>query len=124
MRLGQVVLFVKDLARMRAFYQDALGLTPVSGTAAEGWLRLDAGGTVLALHALPPHVAAKVTITDPPRIRDDTAIKFTFQVEDVERAREAFAARGARMGETRRFGSLVFCDGVDPEGNVFQISNR
>ena len=45
--------------------------------------------------------------------------------EEVEAAlREALAARGARMGRLLGSGDLAFCDGKDPDGNPFQISNR
>jgi catechol 2,3-dioxygenase-like lactoylglutathione lyase family enzyme len=124
MRLTQAILFVVDAPRMTAFYTDALGLTVLDGDPADGFVRLDAGGCALALHAIPPEVADRVRIDDPARAREDSAIKLAFQVDDVDAARAPLAARGARMGVTRRHDGDSFCDGVDPEGNVFQITTR
>ena len=38
--------------------------------------------------------------------------------------REELLRRGAPMQEVETFGGLVVCDGWDPEGHRFQISNR
>jgi catechol 2,3-dioxygenase-like lactoylglutathione lyase family enzyme len=38
--------------------------------------------------------------------------------------REELLKKGARMKKIVRFGSIAFCDGSDPEGNIFQISTR
>lgn len=107
---------------MSAFYQAALGLALVSD--ADGLIRLGAGGAELALHAIPPHVAAHIEIADPPAARSDSAIKLCFGVEDLEGTRAALIARGTPMREVHRTGAIAHCDGLDPEGNVFQITTR
>ncbi len=118
MRLSQVILFVHDAPRMQAFYEQ-LGLAVVDGDAASGFVRLaDArGGAVLALHA----TAAVGPPTGP---RHDSALKPCFHVDDAEAARAALVARGATMREVRRFGTVAICDGIDPEGNIFQLTTR
>lgn len=118
MRLGQVILFVKDLPRMQAFYRDVLGLKPLDED--PEFSRYDADGTTLALHPLPPEVAGD----DPFGRRSDSWIKYTFQAHDVDAEVARLLAAGVTMDEPRRWGSITYCDGVDPEGNVFQISNR
>ena len=51
--------------------------------------------------------------------------KLCFYVENVGDAAASLAAQGAVMGKPRGDASgLWFCDGQDPEGNIFQISNR
>jgi predicted enzyme related to lactoylglutathione lyase len=122
MQLGQVMVFVTDLDRMRRFYADGFGLAVSEEE--PGWIRFATGGAALALHAIPPDVARGIAIADPPVARADTAIKFTFHVDDVDAARAALAAHGAAMRDVKRWGGRAFCDGVDPEGNVFQIANR
>jgi catechol 2,3-dioxygenase-like lactoylglutathione lyase family enzyme len=124
MKLGQVMVFAKDMERMRVFYRDGLGLVPVDEEDPARWLRFDAGGCFFALHGLPREIADRVTIADPPVERSDVAVKMTFHVDDVDAARARLNAHGARMRESRCFGDMVFCDGIDPEGNVFQIANR
>ena len=121
MQLSQVILFVHDVARMQAFYAQ-LGLTRVDGDAASGFLRLaDAtGGAVLALHA----TTAIGPPAKPPVARVDTALKPCFHVDDLEAARAALIAQGAQMRDVHRYDNVMFCDGVDPEGNIFQLTTR
>jgi len=124
MRLSQAILFARDMARMVAFYGDALGLPILEGTAEAGWVRFDAGGCAVALHAIPAAIAAGIEIEDPPRARGETPIKLAFHVDDVDAARARLVARGVPMREARRWDGVAFCDGLDPEGNVFQITTR
>jgi catechol 2,3-dioxygenase-like lactoylglutathione lyase family enzyme len=116
--LKRTIIFAKDLARMEAFYRDGLGLRPMPERAQDGWVELDAGACSLALHAIPRPLAERISITDPPRAREDSAIKLTFVASDVAAARAHLTAHGAVMGPLRPWGG---CDGTDPEGNVFQI---
>jgi hypothetical protein len=50
--------------------------------------------------------------------------KIVFYANDVSKVRSELVAKGAKMGKLRKFGALMLCDGQDPEGHVFQISNR
>jgi catechol 2,3-dioxygenase-like lactoylglutathione lyase family enzyme len=118
MRLAQTIIFVEDVARMQAFYQGTLGLPVI--TAEPGWVRLDAGGVVLGLHA----IKAGPKLPGPPPERVDANVKLCFHVDDILGERAALVAAGVRMREVHRFGDAAFCDGIDPEGNVFQITTR
>ena len=120
MRLAHALIFVADLPRMQAFYAGVLGLPVLD--ASPGFVRLDAGGAVVALHAIPPEVAGPVA--DPPVAREDTCLKLGFHVDDVDAERARLVAAGVTMRDPVRFGALAFCDGLDPEGNVFQITTR
>jgi catechol 2,3-dioxygenase-like lactoylglutathione lyase family enzyme len=116
MRLNQVMLFVTDMARMKAFYRGIIGL-PVLEDGAE-WARLGDAGCALALHVLPG------SIPDPPIPRLDSYIKVCFHADDVDAMRASLVERGVEMKELHRFESATFCNGVDPEGNIFQITSR
>ena len=118
MRIATVILFAGDLARMRSFYVDLLGLEVEE--ASEGWLALDAGGCRLALHEAPP---ARPD-AEPAPAREDTALKVSFLVGDVEAERARLLAAGVRMREPWAWAGLAACDGLDPEGNVFQLTSR
>jgi catechol 2,3-dioxygenase-like lactoylglutathione lyase family enzyme len=117
-QLSQIILFVHDAARMQAFYAQ-LGLVVVDGDADDGFVRMrdPAGGAVLALHF------TKV-IGPPSGPRVDTALKPCFQVDDVDVARAALTGYGATMRDVHRWNTIAFCDGVDPEGNIFQVTTR
>jgi catechol 2,3-dioxygenase-like lactoylglutathione lyase family enzyme len=116
-RLAQVVLFVHDVAGMAAFYCQALGLETVEDS--PGWVRLAAGDVVLGLHAVSGPAPAA-----PAAPRADACVKLCFHSDDVDAARAALLARGVPMRDVVRFGAVAFCDGVDPEGNVFQLTSR
>lgn len=118
MKLGQAMVFVHDTAAMLAFYE-GLGLRVVDGDVASGFVRLadPAGGATLALH-----YTKVIGPGGPPR--SDSAIKLGFQVDDLEAARTDLVARGVTMREVHRWDGGAFCDGVDPEGNIFQLTTR
>jgi catechol-2,3-dioxygenase len=118
MRLGRAILFVKDFDGLLAFYCNTLGLRRLTQDA-PGWAELDAGGATLALHAIPSEIAKAISITSPPRRREEMPIKLVFVVPDVESERARLVSLGVSMSELRPWGAS---DGVDPEGNVFQIS--
>ncbi|HEU4584089.1 MAG TPA: VOC family protein [Polyangiaceae bacterium] len=122
-KLHRVILFAKDLKRMLEFYHDALGLPLLSAPGEAGWAELDAGGSVLALHAIPPRIARDISITTPPRAREETPLKLVFAVDDVAALRRHLSTRGGIMFEAKASSSAAAssCEGLDPEGNVFQI---
>ena len=121
MELGLAIIFVKRLETMVSFYGDTLGLVLLKDKSSESWAEFAAGGARLALHAIPAELAEKVVVTDPPRPREETPIKLLFLVDDVAAERTRLLSRGVAMLELRAWGA---CDGVDPEGNVFQIAQR
>ena len=112
MRLARAIVFVQELDVMTAFYRDGFGLAVRHE--APGWVELDG----VALHAIPDAIAGGITIDDPPSPRVDTPIKLVFAAPDLEAARAHLIELGAQMGDVKDWGA---CDGVDPEGNVFQI---
>lgn len=118
MQLSQLILFVHNTRRMQTFYEQ-LGLAIVDGSAADGFVRLcdPNGGAVLALHY------TKV-IGPPTGTREGTALKACFQVDDVDASRATLIADGVTMQDIHRFEGIAFCNGIDPEGNIFQITTR
>jgi catechol-2,3-dioxygenase len=121
MQLRQAMIFAKDMERMTAFYRDGLGLRVIPETRENGWVELDAGGALLALHEIPSHIAATIEIATPPQARAETPLKLVFEAADVAAARAHLIAHGAVMFEPRASGS---CDGLDPEGNVFSVVRK
>jgi predicted enzyme related to lactoylglutathione lyase len=121
MPLKRVIVFVGDVQRCARFYVDVFGFTalPSDQSPAE-WVELETGGCRLAFHKARGASGAIDSPTGGPM----NPHKIVFFAEDVEAARAAVVARGAVMGKVYTFGELVFCDGKDPEGHVFQISNR
>jgi len=125
LRVSRIILFANDMEKMTPFYEAIIGLRRV-GTPedSDDFVALDAGGVHLCLHRIPEQYARDVEVAIPPVAREGTPIKVCFHSPDVRHARGVLESRGARLGPVREFGNLHVCDGIDPEGNVFQISNR
>ncbi|HEU4616348.1 MAG TPA: VOC family protein [Kofleriaceae bacterium] len=120
MRLGQLILFTGDVARLAAFYRDVLGLGVLEDE--PGWCVLDAGGVKLALHGIPKEYAGEVS--DPPQRREDSYFKPTFVVDDLDAMLARLAAHGVAMSAPKTYGPRTYSDGIDPDGNVFQIAKH
>jgi len=118
-QLVQAILYVDDVEGMRDFYVDLFDLRVILEE--PGWIRLDTGGAVLALHAIRRPDGASPPAA-PPAPRTDSPIKLCFRVDDVDQARARLAAAGVVMRETHRYDAVTYCDGIDPEGNVFQLT--
>ncbi len=94
---------------MAAFYRSVLGLEQTADES--GWKEFDAGAIAIALHNGTSEVGRR-----PP--------KMVFYSDDVAATRDALIARGAKMGKVKSGSGLDLCEGQDPDGNPFQISNR
>ena len=104
---------VDDMERMAAFYE-ALGL-PRTHTGGD-YVQLDLGG----------HTFELLQRSDKPQY-DARRYQVGFDVEDIEASRDALVAAGAEA-LTDVKGSTVtsnrWCYLRDPEGNVFEITQR
>ena len=116
-QLSRAVLFVRDLPRMTAFYQDVLGLSPLDDGRTEDWVEFRTGAVTLGLHAMPADIAASCPPETPPRPRETNPLRLDLSVPDVEHEKRRLSALGVTL-LTRPWGA---CDLVDPEGNVFGL---
>lgn len=110
--LARIILFAVDLPALTAFYRDVLQLPLLPDPGEDGWTEFDAGGVALALHSGGKPKDAR------------GATKLVFGTDNVEQTRALWVARGVTLADVQTFGELQFADGVDPEGNRLQISNR
>ncbi|MCB1023556.1 MAG: VOC family protein [Acidobacteria bacterium] len=117
-KLSRVILFVNDIGNMTEFYTDVLGLS-VADDSDPGFIVLGAGGAEFCLHQIPKRFLS--SNTDP---NEDSATKVVFYSADVEGERTRLLEKNVRMKKTVVWGEIAFCDGFDPEGNIFQISSR
>src|SRR5277367_2912065 len=109
MQIRRIVMFTNQMEAMTAFYRDVIGLELKANE--KGWKDFDAGGINLALHNGTSEVGRR-----PP--------KMVFHSTDVAATREELMKRGAKMGKVKSGAGLDLCEGTDPDGNPFQISNR
>jgi predicted enzyme related to lactoylglutathione lyase len=111
--VSRIILYVRDIAKVAAFYQTHFGLKPLPGDET-GWLELDAprGGCRIALHQ---------AATSQKR---GSEIKIVFAVKDVAKFVNERAAAGLKFGVIHEAGSHAFANARDPAGNSIQISSR
>ena len=117
-RLGEIIVYVKDMAKQVAFYRDVLGLRIVEPTDVGDyddayWVVFDTGACRLALHG-----------GGGKRFGED-APKFVFFVEDIKVARSKLMSAGVAVGEVRSpTPGVSVVDCTDPEGNAFSIETQ
>jgi predicted enzyme related to lactoylglutathione lyase len=119
------VLFVKDLAKVTAFYRGVLDTPVVYSDEYHAVLRC--GTFALDLHQIPAQVAQGIHIDTPPQRREQAAIKLSFPIASIARARKAAAERGGQLDAGPPawvIDQQKICMGHDPEGNVFQVKEE
>jgi hypothetical protein len=117
------VLYAKDVARLGAFY--AAVTAPAAVHEAGDGVRFEYPGFALDLVRIPPHIADDLHIATPPERREDTPIKLTFPISDLDEARSAAAAAGGSIDGAESewsHGGRVRVNGCDPEGNIFEVA--
>jgi predicted enzyme related to lactoylglutathione lyase len=116
------VVYAKNLQRLSDFYAQVIGLAVQQ--AAQDHVVLGAAGFELVIHAIPARIAATIEISSPPERRSETPIKLCFRVASLSAARAAAQRLGGQIVTDEQgwtFRGVQVCDGLDPEGNVFQV---
>jgi predicted enzyme related to lactoylglutathione lyase len=116
------VIYVKDLRRMRFFYQTAFRMVAVEWS--DDYCVLESEALTMSLVAAPDRIAAGITLSDPPTRRERVPIKLVFGVDSIEDLRPVLAELGGSVDSSQTqwsFRGGIHCDGVDPEGNVLQL---
>ena len=124
--MSAAVIYVKDLDAMRTFYETCFAM--VAEQPGDGaFCVLRGAGSELTLVRVPPVIADRLQITNPPRRREEAAIKLVFDVADLERVQGAVLAAGGRLDPADaawNFDGHRHQDVCDPEGNVAQLRQR
>ena len=114
------VVYVADLERCAAFYTEVCGLTVVAGDPGDFVTLASDAGVELSLVLMPAEFAMPIPPAGPER-RSDAAVKLSFPVTDLARARELAPTLGGLVDDVSTqwtFRGSVHCHGTDPEGNV------
>lgn len=118
----EAVTYVVDLPRCVGFYAEVLGLQVRESGA--GYCILDGASGTLTLVRIPEAIAAQIDIEVPPQRREQTPIKLIFPIPDISRARELATRFGGVIDPVPwQWHGSDRCDGMDPEGNVLQVSS-
>lgn len=123
--LVRLILYVHDVAAIKAFYQTHFAL-PVSEEIADEWVVLAAGGIELALHRVGQAYRQRPSTHAPAPVADAThaTTKLVFAMtSDLVAHRAQLQHAGVQVGELKRYPGFAYqmYDGRDPEGNVFQV---
>ncbi|MFZ1321611.1 MAG: VOC family protein [Ignavibacteria bacterium] len=112
-KIARIILFVNDVLKCTEFYKNILGLK-VMGKSDPEWTELKTGNCCIALHKTGKKSVGKFY----------NNVKIVFYKKDVKKAKEQIEKKGIKMGKIFTFEGMNFCDGIDPEGNKFQFSDR
>ena len=120
-----LVVFAKSVKKLSAFYARTLGLEVLESARSHHLLR--GNGYEVVVHAIPAKIAREVHIAKPPVLREDSAMKPSFVVPDLQALRLAVVATGGwlkpdDMAWTIRGHAVL--DGCDPEGNILQFKQK
>lgn len=111
--IARIILYVKDISKVAAFYQRHFGLQPLPSSE-PGWLEL-VGAPCSCSLAL--HQASSAQ-------KSGAAVKIVFGVADVRRFKAECEQAGLPFGPIHSFGDFEFANAKDPAGNSIQISSR
>jgi predicted enzyme related to lactoylglutathione lyase len=118
----QAVIYAKDARRLAAFYEQLLALPRTEEGA--GFIRLATGSLQLTVVQAPAALADSIVIAAPPRVREETPIKLSFAVPDIDALRPLAERLGGGLQDDEAgwaWHGERHMDGWDPEGNVFQL---
>lgn len=116
------VVYVKDVAPMRAFYEAVAGFSVERAAPDHTVLRSSA--LQLVLVQMPARIAATIEIASPPERRTENPIKLIVPVASIAAARSVAPRFNGELLPPERewdFDTARLCDGYDPEGNVVQF---
>jgi predicted enzyme related to lactoylglutathione lyase len=119
--MSRLILYVYDVTALTSFYRTHFGLELCEEIEGE-WAVMKAGAMELALHRVGEPYRERQ-----PQRRSMTNAKMVFSIESgLVELREKLSAAGVPMRELKRYQGFpqLMCDGEDPEGNVFQLSQR
>jgi len=120
--LQGLVIFAKNKDQVSAFYKQALELEAQESEKTHDLLV--GHGHEVVVHAISKAYAASIEISSPPAPREETPLKPTFVVKDLEVVRAAAQKTGGFLKPLKqawRFRGFIVLDGWDPEGNVVQF---
>ncbi|VBB15200.1 VOC family protein [Burkholderia stabilis] len=121
--MTRIILYVQDVALLKAFYQRHFDLPVIEEIDGE-WAVLDAGAVELALHLAGPAFRHAAAPANPNANATASNVKLVFRIDaDIESHRDRLARDGVTVRDIKRYDGFPYqmVDGVDPEGNVFQV---
>ena len=120
--LSCIILFVKDVEKLKTFYINDLHLELKEEIISE-WVLLKAGQCEIGLHKAGSEYADKTYGC----LQKDNNTKIVLDIDtDIYLLREHLIGKNVSLREIKTWDGFdyIICDGEDPEGNVFQLRQR
>jgi len=120
--LNRIILFGNDVEALKDFYMQHFNFMLLEEINGE-WVVLNAGQTEIAFHKIGSDF---INESDEP-FRVDSNTKLVFNIDsDLSAFRENLLHQGVALQDIKSFPGFnyLLCDGEDPEGNVFQLSQK
>lgn len=120
--LGRIILFGHLVDKLKSFYVDNFNCSVIEEIK-DQWIVLKAGDIEIALHRIGSEYEPK----NGEIFRVESNAKLVFRTyDDIKEIRQRLTDNGVTVGNINSFEGInsLFCDGEDPEGNVFQIEQR
>lgn len=120
--LSGIILFVKDIEKLKTFYINVLRLELKEEISSE-WVLLKAGQCDIGLHKAGSEYAEIIDGC----LHKDNNTKIVFDIDtDIYLLREQLTGKNVSLREIKTWDGFdyIICDGEDPEGNVFQLRQR
>jgi len=121
-RMNRIILFGRDVTALKIFYQSHFNFALIEETPQE-WVVLKAGSVEIAFHKV--GAVYDTTLNDP--FKAESNIKLVFQLDgDLTAFRKSLINKGVLLKTIKSFSGCndLFCDGEDPEGNIFQLVGK
>jgi catechol 2,3-dioxygenase-like lactoylglutathione lyase family enzyme len=112
------MIFGQEINLLKDFYQDHFGFAVVEEVPHQ-WVVLSEGSMEIALHKVGPGYER-----EPGMFRAESNTKLIFKIAgDLPAFRQKLISHGVTVHEIKSFDGFpsLFCDGEDPEGNVFHL---
>ena len=119
------VIYAKEVERLAKFYESVLELWREDKR--DDFIVLKRGAVELVLVQARPLPANAVPTGTPQKPREATSLKLSFDLPSLEKARAAIDRHGGQLNPADKawdWRGFLHLDGVDPEGNVFQVKER
>ncbi len=120
--LGRIIIFGHLVEKLKFFYVENFGFSVIEEKTNQ-WIVLNAGQMEIAIHK----IGQGYEPNEGEEFRVESNIKLVFYINDnLENFRQRLIEKGVLIGDIKSFDGInsLFCDGEDPEGNVFQIEQK
>ncbi|MBB6272503.1 putative enzyme related to lactoylglutathione lyase [Pedobacter cryoconitis] len=120
--LDTIIFYVQNVERLKSFYGSVFNFKVIEEYESS-WALLEAGNCKIGLHQIGQQYWDESKGT----FKFDSNAKIVFEIDqDINEMRTHFVKQNVEMKQIKTFDNYGywFCDGEDPEGNVFQLKQK